>query len=97
MCPKVCFGISSIGYAYFTITQFVRYCLCTCLPAETCPTVCLAGEDGGKGALKGATLAGSGHLAVGSLSEDYPGATVEAALLFPVTYEPILIEGGLWE
>jgi hypothetical protein len=46
------------------------FCVHTYLPAETCPTLCLAGQDGGIGALQEATLAGSGHLAVGSLQED---------------------------
>jgi hypothetical protein len=51
------------------------FCVHTYLPPETCPTVCLAGKDGGIGALQEATLAGSGHLAVGSLQEDCFGAT----------------------
>jgi len=56
----------------------------TYLPAETCPTVCLAGKNGGTGALQEATLAGSGHLAVGSLQEDCFGATAQAVLPSPV-------------
>jgi hypothetical protein len=46
-----------------------------CLPAEMCPTIYLAGKDGGTRALQEAILAGSGHLAVGFPSEDYLGAT----------------------
>lgn len=60
---------------YLPTETLCIFCAHTYVPAGTCPTVCLAGKNGGIGALQEATLAGNGHLAVGSLQEDCFGAT----------------------
>jgi hypothetical protein len=82
--------ISGVGHLDSTIRALVTYILCKCLHDETCPKFCHAGKDGDTGALWGAILAGSGHLAAGFPSEDCPGATAIVVLPSPVTHKPIL-------